>query len=115
MVLQQSSDLMPVPPILARASARSAEAPIGIFDSGLGGLSVVQEVRALLPNEHLIYYADSAYCPYGTRTPEEIADRCHLITAELVDQGAKAIILACNTACAVALPELRARFALPII
>lgn len=101
--------------MVARVPARAAEAPIGIFDSGLGGLSVVQEVRELLPDEHIIYYADSAYCPYGTRTPEEISHRCRLITAELVAHGVKAIILACNTACAVALPELRARFDLPII
>jgi glutamate racemase len=115
MVLQQSSDLMPIASFSAIVPVRSAEAPIGIFDSGLGGLSVVQEVRTLLPDEDLIYYADSAHCPYGTRTPEEISERCRLITAELVDQGVKAIILACNTACAVALPELRARFDLPII
>jgi len=115
MVFQQSSDLTPLATFSLTARASSAEAPIGIFDSGLGGLSVVHEVRALLPNEHLIYYADSAYCPYGTRTPEEIAERCRLITAELVEQGVKAIILACNTACAVALPQVRARFDLPII
>jgi glutamate racemase len=115
MALQQSSDLSSLVSLPVGTPRTSTDAPIGIFDSGLGGLSVVQEVRAVLPNEHLIYYADSAYCPYGTRTPDEISERCRLITAELVGHGAKAIILACNTACAVALPELRARFDLPII
>lgn len=118
MVLQSSSDAEGIATVHLGAiplTTSIADAPIGMFDSGLGGLSVAREVRASLPAEQVIYYADSAYCPYGTRSPEEIADRCRRITAELVDRGVKAIILACNTACAVALPELRARFSLPII
>jgi len=115
MVLQQASETFNHVDQVTIAFGVTSAAPIGIFDSGLGGLSVVREVRALLPNEHLVYFADSAYCPYGTRTPEEISDRCRRITRELVERGVKAIILACNTACAVALPELRARFDLPII
>jgi glutamate racemase len=93
----------------------SPSAPIGVFDSGLGGLSVVREVRTLMPAEDVIYYADSAYCPYGTRSADEITARCFAITGELVTLGAKALILACNTACAVALPELRAGFDVPIV
>jgi glutamate racemase len=104
-----------VPKPMAPAAATRADAPIGIFDSGLGGLSVVREVRALLPAEHLIYYADSAYCPYGTRAPDEIAARCRAIGDELVALGVKAIILACNTACAVALTELRARLDVRVV
>jgi glutamate racemase len=92
-----------------------AEAPIGIFDSGLGGLSIVSEVRSLMPAEDLIYFADSAYCPYGTRSPAEITSRCRIIAAELIERDAKLLIVACNTACAVALTDLRARFSIPIV
>jgi glutamate racemase len=104
-----------VPKPRAETAAIGVDAPIGVFDSGLGGLSVVREVRALVPAEHLIYYADSAYCPYGTRAPGEIASRCLAIGDELVALGVKAIILACNTACAVALAELRTRLDVPIV
>jgi glutamate racemase len=92
-----------------------ATAPIGIFDSGLGGLSVLREVHALLPAEEVLYVADSAYCPYGTRPPAEIRARSLVVTGELVRRGVKLMILACNTACAVALPEVRERFAVPIV
>lgn len=91
------------------------DAPIGVFDSGLGGLSVAREVRDRLPNEDLIYYADSAYCPYGTRDPGEILVRSVAITRELIDRGVKMMVLACNTACAVAITELRQQFDLPIV
>jgi glutamate racemase len=91
------------------------DAPIGVFDSGLGGLSVAREVRERLPNEDLIYYADSAYCPYGTRNADEILARSVAITRELIDRGVKMMVLACNTACAVAITDLRAQFDLPIV
>src|SRR5690606_4812506 len=68
---------------------RSASAPIGIFDSGFGGLSVYRDIRATLPNEDVIFFADSAYCPYGSRTPAEILERCDRITRFLIEQGAK--------------------------
>lgn len=90
-------------------------APIGIFDSGVGGLSIVRELRSALPTEDLIYFADCAYCPYGTRDPEEISERCHLIAEMLHALGVKLMVAACNTACAIALPALRERFAVPII
>jgi glutamate racemase len=99
----------------ANPSVTAVEAPIGVFDSGLGGLSVMQQVRALLPAEDFVYFADSAHCPYGTKTPEQIQQRCYTITEELVERGVKLLILACNTACAVALPELRERFSVPIV
>lgn len=91
------------------------QAPIGVFDSGLGGLSVAIEVRKHLPGERLLYAADSRYCPYGTRTPEEIRWRTLLVASALVERGAKLLIVACNTATAVALEELRARFSIPVI
>ena len=90
-------------------------APIGIFDSGLGGLSVLREVRQQLPAEDVIYYADNAYCPYGSRTAEEIQDRSEAIAAALLAQGAKAVVVACNTASSVAITHLRARFDIPFI
>ncbi len=89
--------------------------PIGVFDSGLGGLSVLRSLRAMLPVEDVVYYADSAHCPYGVRAPEEILERCAAITDALVERGAKLVVVACNTATSVALQELRARFGIPII
>lgn len=87
-----------------------AAQPIGLFDSGLGGLSVYREIRKHLPAENVIYYADSAYCPYGIRTHEEIRRRCHAISRLLIEQGAKIIVVACNTATSVAIDFLRASF-----
>lgn len=84
--------------------------PIGMFDSGLGGLSVYREVRKHLPGEDVIYYADSAYCPYGTRSPEEIRQRCHAISRLLIEEGAKIVVVACNTASSMAIDFLRVSF-----
>lgn len=93
----------------------SDERPIGIFDSGLGGLSVTREIRKRLPGESLVYIADSAYCPYGGRPLEEIRDRAIAVTRVLVDRGAKIIVAACNTASGAAIEALRATFDLPIV
>lgn len=87
-----------------------ATQPIGMFDSGLGGLSVYREIRKHLPAEDIFYYADSAYCPYGIRTHEEIRRRCHAISRLLIERGAKIIVIACNTATSVAIDFLRASF-----
>lgn len=84
--------------------------PIGLFDSGLGGLSVMREVRALLPAEDLLYFADSAYCPYGSRSETEIRRRALRIAAFFRRQGAKMLVVACNTASVAALERLRARY-----
>jgi len=88
----------------------SSDQPIGMFDSGVGGLSVLAEVRALRPTESIIYYADNAYCPYGIRPPEEIRQRTESIAGMLIGQGAKAIVVACNTASAVAIDSVRAAY-----
>jgi len=85
----------------------NADQPIGMFDSGLGGLSVYREVRTLMPGEDVMYYADSAYCPYGLRSPEEIRARSLLISELLLARGAKVIVVACNTASAMAITHLR--------
>lgn len=85
-------------------------APIGVFDSGLGGLSVLAEIRQLLPHESLLYVADSAYVPYGEKTTEEIIERSLLLSGFLLDRGAKALVVACNTATAAAIQLLRERW-----
>lgn len=89
--------------------------PIGVFDSGVGGLSVAKEIRQLLPLEDLIYYADSAYCPYGDKDPEIIRQRERSIVEFLLSQGAKLIVVACNTASSTGLEELRKLFNVPIV
>jgi glutamate racemase len=78
--------------------ALRSSAPVAIFDSGLGGLSVLRAVRAALPDERLIYVADSLYAPYGERDDDFIADRTLAIGEWLVSQGAKTLVVACNTA-----------------
>ncbi len=90
-------------------------APIGIFDSGVGGLSILRELRRLLPGEDFLFYADSAFCPYGTRPPEEVRARVFAIADFLLARGAKLLVLACNTACAVALDALREYVAVPVV
>ncbi|MEN0105292.1 MAG: glutamate racemase [Pseudomonas sp.] len=91
-------------------------APVGVFDSGVGGLSVLLEIQRLLPNESLLYVADSGHVPYGEKTPEFICQRSTVITDFLLEQGAKALVVACNTATAAAINELRAAYPqLPII
>ncbi|MBL8472797.1 MAG: glutamate racemase [Rhodocyclaceae bacterium] len=93
----------------------SALAPIGVFDSGLGGLSVLRHIRSLLPGEHLLYCADSGHAPYGERSPEFIRARSLALAEFLLEQGARAIVIACNTATAQAATLLRERYALPIV
>ncbi|MDA8142136.1 MAG: glutamate racemase [Desulfobacteraceae bacterium] len=89
--------------------------PIGIFDSGIGGLSVLRRIRELLPSENLIYIADSRHMPYGDKPREYVEKRCLDLTQFLLDQEAKAIVVACNTATAAAIATLRAMFAQPFI
>ena len=94
----------------------SSEAPIGVFDSGVGGLSVLGEIRARLPAESLLYVADSGHVPYGEKSPEYIRERCRLIADFLLGAGAKALVVACNTATVAAVAELRERHPdLPIV
>lgn len=80
---------------------------IGIFDSGVGGLSVFREIKKVLPDESYIYYSDSANCPYGEKPKEFIIKRAKEITDLLLSQGAKIIVVACNTATAIAVKTLR--------
>ncbi|MFO7723609.1 MAG: glutamate racemase [Bacteroidales bacterium] len=89
--------------------------PVGVFDSGLGGLSVLLSLYGTLPDESFIYYADSAWCPYGSKSMAEVRERTFRITRFLMDKGAKAIVVACNTATAAAIDDLRASFPIPFI
>ena len=89
--------------------------PIGIFDSGVGGLSVWKEAIKILPGHNFIYFADSAYSPYGPRSEEEIVERSAKITEFFISQGVGMVIIACNTATSAAIAPLRERFAIPFI
>jgi glutamate racemase len=84
--------------------------PVGVFDSGLGGISVLRELRRHLPGEDYMYFADSAYCPYGIRSPEEIRARSEWVVGGLIEAGAKTVVIACNTASAMAVFALREVF-----
>ncbi len=95
--------------------AMKKSAPIGIFDSGMGGLSVWHEVRRLLPEESVIYLADGKNCPYGDRSAEDIAALTRRAVVELLARGAKLIVVACNTATAVAIDALREEFDVPFV
>lgn len=88
---------------------------IGLFDSGVGGLSVWREVAGLLPDSGLIYVADQAYCPYGSRSLAEIRDRAERVARFLLQEGADLLVVACNTASAAALGYLRETFTVPIV
>ena len=88
---------------------------IGVMDSGVGGLTVMQHIHRLLPHEHLNYVADSQYAPYGSLSPESITDRCFTIADFLIEQNVKALVVACNTATAASIQLMRAKYALPII
>lgn len=90
-------------------------APIGIFDSGIGGLSVAREVRSALPHEHLLYVADSAFVPYGDRGVDEVRARTLAAGRELQARGAKLLVVACNTASGAALELLRERLSIPVV
>ncbi|NVI82418.1 glutamate racemase [Janthinobacterium sp. BJB401] len=98
------------------ASNVHPDAPIGIFDSGVGGLSVLRHIRAQLPQEDLIYFADSGHAPYGDKTEQQVIDRSLAVAGYLLQQGAKALVVACNTATIAAIKALRARYPdLPIV
>jgi glutamate racemase len=90
-------------------------APIGVFDSGMGGLTVVAEMIRQLPRESIIYFGDTARVPYGPKSPDTVLRYSREITSYLKDEGVKALVIACNTATAHALPALREEFDMPIV
>ena len=89
--------------------------PIGVFDSGVGGLSLLRQLQSLLPNENLIYISDNAFAPYGALSPEEVRERSHALTHWLSEQSCKLIVVACNTATTNAIGSLRKTHPIPFI
>lgn len=89
--------------------------PIGVFDSGIGGLTVLSKIIKILPNEKYIYYADTDNVPYGTKPKEEVKKHINKAIDFLVSKNVKAIVIACNTATSIAIKELREKFNIPII
>jgi glutamate racemase len=88
---------------------------IGIFDSGVGGLTVLRELIRVLPQEDTVYFGDTARVPYGTKSPETVTRYAHEITSFLVRRDIKLLVVACNTASAVALPSLKRHFPIPVV
>jgi glutamate racemase len=109
-----SEETGPATPTPARSPGEGGDC-IGVFDSGIGGLSVLEDIRRELPAEHLVYVADARYAPYGDKPVEFIERRATAITRFLISNRAKAIVVACNTATAVAVDALRRTFELPIV
>lgn len=98
------------------STANTGELPIGVFDSGVGGLTVLHAIREALPDEHLVYLGDTARLPYGTKSPVSIARYALQAARKLQEQHIKMLVVACNTASAVALDELREQMGeLPVI
>lgn len=89
--------------------------PIGFIDSGVGGLTVVKEALKQLPNENILYVGDTARCPYGPRPAEQVIEFTWEMTNHLVEQNIKMLVIACNTATAVALEEIKAALPIPVI
>lgn len=88
---------------------------IGVFDSGVGGLSVWKEIYALMPDECYLYFSDGAFCPYGPKSVEEVRGRSLAITDFLISRGAGMVVVACNTATAASIAILRSRYDIPFI
>jgi glutamate racemase len=92
-----------------------ADSPIGVFDSGVGGLTVLDECLARLPAEDFLYFGDTAWFPYGDKSPEQLRGRSEAIARWLLGRGAKLIVVACNTATAAALAHLQMHLDVPVI
>lgn len=97
------------------ATHRGVNAPIGIFDSGVGGLTVLRALKAALPHENFIYLGDTARVPYGSKSPDTVSRYSMNIAAHLVEEGCRAIVIACNTASAYAAHTLRDALEIPVI
>lgn len=98
-----------------KLSINKNDAPIGVFDSGIGGLTVVKEIMKQLPNENLVYFGDTARVPYGSKTPDTIIRYSQQIVRFLQTKNVKAIVIACNTVSALALEILREEVEIPVI
>ena len=103
------------PALMSVANLPLSERPLGVFDSGLGGLTVVRELRRVMPDEDIVYLGDTARVPYGTRAPDTVVKYAIGCTRYLASRGVKGIVIACNTVSAVAPDRLRVEFDLPIL
>ena len=103
---------MAIQPLSSQSISQQA---IGVMDSGVGGISVLKHIHALLPHEGLVYIADSKHAPYGNKTADEITARCFEIADFLITKDVKVLVVACNTATAAAIDAMRKRYTLPII
>jgi len=101
-----------IPPDTGPKSLSTQQLPIGVFDSGVGGLTVLHALREALPRESFVYLGDTARLPYGTKSPESVVRYATQCAATLVARGIKALVIACNTAASAALPALQARYPL---
>jgi glutamate racemase len=99
----------------AKSQAERASAPIGVFDSGVGGLTVLKELYRQLPNESIIYFGDTARLPYGTKSQAEILQFVREILTWMIGRGVKMVIMACNTSSALALEAVQSEFDIPIL
>lgn len=99
----------------SRAVSIVSQKPIGVFDSGLGGLTVLESLRARLPDEDFIYFSDARHLPYGDKPEPFIRTRAQQIAAVLAECGCKAIVVACNTATAAAAEGIRAQIVIPVV
>ena len=91
------------------------DSPIGVFDSGVGGVSVLRDMVRMLPKEKFIYYGDNKNAPYGTRSEEEIRALAMNVTGKLLESGIKALVVACNTATSAAIIQLREKLSIPVV
>ncbi|MFT5636224.1 MAG: glutamate racemase, partial [Cognaticolwellia sp.] len=115
MSTQNKADIKsPISTLKSELQATNAE-PIGIFDSGVGGLSIAQCINEQLPNENLLYVADTLHAPYGEKSAEFIQQRVNEIAQWFVKRKAKAIVVACNTATVNAIDQLRENISIPVI
>src|ERR1043165_7955662 len=96
-------------------AVKKSELPIGIFDSGVGGLTVVRQIHRALPSENLVYLGDTARVPYGTKSPSTVVRFACEDTQFLMQQNVKAVVVACNTCSAWAMPMLERKFKIPVI
>lgn len=96
-------------------STKQNSKPIGVFDSGIGGLTVVKRLSTVLPNEHIIYFGDTARVPYGSKSNSTVIEYSIQDTNFLLHKNVKLVVVACNTASSIALPELQKKFEVPII
>ena len=91
------------------------EKPIGVFDSGIGGLTVVKRLASILPLENLVYFGDTARVPYGSKSNATVIDYSIQDSNFLLNKNVKAVVVACNTASSIAIPELKKKFSVPVI